>query len=363
MSQKNIIVIVACPLGLGGRGGIDRMMAQVHQSLSNRRVEGIDILFKQSWGESVGVVSVFYFIGFLLTALLHRASGKIVILHLNVASNGSTFRKMTIATIARLVGIRYVIHLHGARFREFYAASRPFLKKRIGSFFRKSTATVVLGSPWKKFIEEEGIRTKGDLYVIPNAVGGRPDKRFTEKAVIDILFLGVIGERKGVWVLLEALSYISELPWRAVLAGNGEIAKAQEMSKTYGIDSMVTIPGWKDAESIERLLYESDILVLPSFAENLPMSVIEGMAAGAAIVTTPVGATLDIITNASNGLIVPPGSSGDLAEALKTLILDENLRRRLSVAAQSYQREKLNIEAYVTEIVSVWRDVAFAEKR
>ena len=74
-----------------------------------------------------------------------------------------------------------------------------------------------------------------------------------------------------------------------------------------GLVSRVAVPGWVGSDGVERLIANSSILVLPSFVENLPMSVIEGMAAGLAVVATPVGAVEEIIEHEKTGLLIPPG--------------------------------------------------------
>jgi glycosyltransferase involved in cell wall biosynthesis len=79
---------------------------------------------------------------------------------------------------------------------------------------------------------------------------------------------------------------------------------------------------------VEALLDASDILVLPSFGENLPISVLEALAHAAAVICTRVAAPPDIIERESTGLIVKPGDVEGLASALGRPIDDQYLRRR-----------------------------------
>jgi glycosyltransferase involved in cell wall biosynthesis len=111
-------------------------------------------------------------------------------------------------------------------------------------------------------------------------------------------------------------------------------------------------------QGVADLLAQAHILVLPSFDENLPMSVIEGMAHELAIVTTPVGAVEDIIEDGVTGLLVPPGDAKALARALTRLITDTALRKALGRAAGAFHEEHLEIERYVVRLQRIWSETA-----
>jgi glycosyltransferase involved in cell wall biosynthesis len=118
-----------------------------------------------------------------------------------------------------------------------------------------------------------------------------------------------------------------------------------------------------EPEDVTRLLAASDIFALPSFSENLPMSVIEAMAAGLAVVATPVGAVEDIVSHGETGLLVQPGNAGELADALRQLITDAPLRARLGKAAKATHRARLDIAPYVENLTAIWREVADERRR
>ncbi len=150
-----------------------------------------------------------------------------------------------------------------------------------------------------------------------------------------------------------------ELPgWRATIAGDGEVEAARRATVAMGLADRISLPGWVGPDEVARLISEADILVLPSFIENLPVSVIEGMAAGLAVVATPVGAVEDIVTDGESGLLVPPGDVDALTAALTRLVGDPALRARLGAAAMAVHRERLEIGAFARTIADVWREAA-----
>ncbi|MEO6609341.1 MAG: glycosyltransferase family 4 protein, partial [Aestuariivirga sp.] len=334
-------VIVATPLGKGGEGGIDRLMDGVRASGLLEQQENLNLLFGTTRGRGSIWFSPFYLASFIMQLLWQRAIGRCDLVHINLASDGSTYRKTLVAKTAKALGIPYVLHLHGADYEEFLAAAKPALRYSIEAMFASADRVIVLGQVWRKFIIECLPVAPERVVIIPNAVPipKLPQKRDNSKQV-RILFLGRIGARKGVPTLLEALSMIADRSdWRAAIAGDGEIAETKSELQHRNLSARVEVPGWLGSEETELRLANADILVLPSRNENLPMSVIEAMAAGLAIVTTPVGATAEIIKHDETGLLIAVDDADGLAKALSRLIGDVKLRQRLGKAAQQFHRK------------------------
>ena len=130
-----------------------------------------------------------------------------------------------------------------------------------------------------------------------------------------LVFLGHLSARKGVPELLEALASpaLAALPWRATLAGGGPVDEFRARAAALGLADRVAFPGWIDQPAASALCAAADILVLPSHAEGLAMSVLEGLAHGLAVVATPVGAHAEVIEPEQSGLLVPPGDVAALA--------------------------------------------------
>jgi glycosyltransferase involved in cell wall biosynthesis len=195
--------------------------------------------------------------------------------------------------------------------------------------------------------------------VLPNATRQPtlPHRGGGEQA--HILFLGRIGDRKGVPQLGDALARMLPIAnWRATIAGDGALELARQRAVELGLADRVALPGWADADAVAALIADADIMVLPSFEENLPMSIIEGMASGLAIVATPVGAVEDIVSDGETGLLVPAGDVDALAAALTRLVTDPALRQRLGAAGLAVHRARLDIEPYVDRLAAIWKDAA-----
>ena len=366
-ADRSLKVMIATPGGRLGQGGIDRIMMSLHDELARQAAHDglkIEARFVQTRGNGHIVLSPLYLIGFCLRMVLARLLGQLDLVHINLASEGSTYRKLVIAALARLLSIPYVLHLHGAEYMIFWSERDSFINRQIRTMFEKASRIIVLGRPWREFVRRKVPEAADRIVIVPNATKAPTQPHMGGGDKVHILFLGRIGERKGVPQLCDALGDMKDLSgWKATLAGDGENEWLHQCLKQLQLEDRVAAPGWQGPEDVARLLSEADILVLPSFAENLPVSVIEGMAEGLAIVATPVGAIEDIITHEQNGLLVPPGDVVSLRTALERLLRDPQLRQGLGEAARETHRRQLDLPHYARNICSVWANAAWRNQR
>jgi glycosyltransferase involved in cell wall biosynthesis len=287
-----------------------------------------------------------------------RMAGRADVVHINLSSHGSTYRKLVIAGSARMLGIPYVLHLHGSQYQKFWKES-GFLSRRIRNLFEHAARVIVLGRIWRDFVAARAPGAANRIVIVPNATEAPSLPHAGGGEQVHILFLGRVGERKGVPQLIEALGRLSAIQgWRATIAGDGDVEAMCAKAAAVGLAGRVSLPGWVGPDGVAALIAEADILALPSFAENLPVSVIEGMAAGLAVVATPVGAVEDIVVDGQSGLLVPPGDVEALAEALRRLVEDPALRERLGTAAMAIHRQRLDLAPFADAICDVWRQAA-----
>lgn len=353
--DRTLRVLVATPVGEGGRGGIDRMMQALQQQLVAAGRDDVEVSFAATRGEGSILWSPAYLARFCWQMFRQRPD----VVHLNLASHGSTWRKVIVARLARQLGIPYVLHLHGGSYPEFWAAAPAFLAARIQAMFDHAAQIIVLGGVWERFVRERAPKAQGRILVLPNATARPqlPHKGGGDQ--VHILFLGRLNDLKGVPQLGEALYRMRDLPgWRATLAGDGGVELARTRRQEMGLTDRVEIPGWVDNKRVAELIAEADVLVLPSLTENLPMSVIEGMASGLAVVATPVGAVEDIVADGETGLLVPPGDVEALTAALTRVVEDAELRARLGRNAEAFHRQRLDIAPYAGAMVEAWRYAA-----
>jgi glycosyltransferase involved in cell wall biosynthesis len=346
-------VLIVTPMGQGGAGGIDRMMDALRPRAQEFAVEGFEAQFCASRGAGSLALAPFH----LARTLARVAAPGVDLVHINLSSHGSVTRKLTVAATARRFGRPYVVHLHGSRFADYFDAAGPGRRAAILSLFTRAARVAVLGRVWRDWLAERAPAAAPRIDILPNAVAApsalapRPPG-----APAHILFLGRLGPRKGSDELLQALALLPPGPaWRATLAGDGDVRGLARAIAGRGLGGRVQAPGWVGPAQVQALLADSDIVALPSHQENLPMSLIEGMAYGRAVIGTPVGAVTDIVRPGETGLLVPPGDVPALTGALRSLIEDLSLRARLGEAAMKMHRERLDLDGYAGRLSAIWR--------
>jgi glycosyltransferase involved in cell wall biosynthesis len=285
--------------------------------------------------------------------------GELDLLHLNLSSRGSTLRKLIVARWAHACRIPYLIHLHGSRFDRFYRGLPRPGQRLVRAMFASAVQIIVLGESWKKFVVDEVGADPAKIAIVYNGVPAPalPRCGTAAGAPCHVLFLGRLGARKGTPELIAALAdpTLAALPWRATIAGDGEVDRFRALPTENAIADRIAFPGWVDRGGVDRLLAEADILVLPSYEEGLPVAIIEALANGIAVVATPVGALPEILRDGETALLVGPGDTAGLAAALRRLIVDPALRQRIGAAGAAVYRRHFRVEDVAERILALYR--------
>ncbi|MDR5652862.1 glycosyltransferase [Ruixingdingia sedimenti] len=137
-----------------------------------------------------------------------------------------------------------------------------------------------------------------------------------------VVAIGRFSEQKGQLLLVRALALaVARAPGlHLVLVGDGELRGAMEAAVAQaGIGAHVTLTGWLDEAGVRAELAAAQALVLPSFAEGLPMVVMEAMAAARPVVATWIAGVPELVVPGGTGWLVPAGDAGALADALVAL--------------------------------------------
>ena len=219
-----------------------------------------------------------------------------------------------------------------------------------------SDKSIILSETFRPILTSLGVDSS-KLETIHTGIEFRPRPDKTDPKRVVISCVSRLGPRKGHKVLLEALNLIrGHLEHvRVCIVGDGE-ARGDLEHQARQLDlRRVHFMGHRD--DVENILSKSDIYVLPTTSDTLPISVIEAMFAGKAIVTTRVGGIPELIRDQETGLLAEPGNARQLADCLLRLLQDRDLRRQLGRNAQQYARDHLTADKMALKIENVYRSV------
>lgn len=354
-------VYIAVPRGLYGRGGIERQCQYIFEHYASSAPENAPELIELTTrGDGKHWQWPFVYIGAVLRFMGALLAANVDLLHLNMSVYASTWRKMGLALLAKLFAVPVVVHVHGGGFDEIYATSDPLTKLATKVLFRCADRILVLGAHWQSFVQKEFNIPSERLQQLLNAVPMPPEQppRDFNAPILEIVFLGEVGTRKGVDVLIPALAKIADLPnWRMTIAGNGNIERYKAEAAALGIAERVQFTGWLNPQAAQEILQRGHILVLASRQENLPMSVLEAMAYGLVVVSTPVGAVPQVLKDGESGYLVAMGDEDALAAALREALLNPSRSAAMAAKAKRFFAENLTIEAYIPRLVRIYQEL------
>jgi len=172
-----------------------------------------------------------------------------------------------------------------------------------------------------------------------------------------LLFVGNDWYRKGVWYLLLAFSIVHKKISNTmlVLTGPPQAPFISLAKKLKLMDSIIFV-GNPDEETLAKLYASCDIFVLPSFHEGFSQTIIEAMAFGKPVVTTPI-AGYPVVTHGQEGFIVSPGDYKSIATSIVTLLENEELYQRMSIKAFE-KAKKYTWKASAEKLLEIYKEIA-----
>ncbi len=255
------------------------------------------------------------------------------IVHIHTASYNSFRRSALFISLAKFFKRKVVIHIHGGGFKEYYEKNTPFVHKNL----LKCNTIIALTEYWKEFFEGLGFE---NVIVVPNVVDSPTiQERKCDDGKTHILYLGLITKAKGIFDLIDTIyEHKEDLKGNIVLhiGGNGETETLKKMIGDYSLQDIVLFEGWVSGEKKVELLNNTDVFILPSYTEGLPISILEAMSYSLPVISTPVGGIPEVITAGENGLLVQPGDKEALYGAIINLVENKSLRENMGKA--SYQK-------------------------
>lgn len=275
------------------------------------------------------------------------------IVHLNTSLNPRAYwRDLVYLAVAKLCGARVVYQVHGGALPQVFFRGNRLLDGLLRGALKLADAVVVLARielrAYRKFVP--GLQ----VVALPNAIDHTPyaslgRTRPAPGTPLRLVYVGRLAREKGLLETLQALklAHTQGVPVQLAIAGSGpDEAKLRQLAHGLRLSGDVAFIGPVFGAAKARLLAGADAMVLASHSEGLPYALLEGMAAGAAVIATRVGAMPDVVVEGVHGYFVPPHNPIAIARAIIRLAQDRELLARMSEAcrrriAGSYSIERL----------------------
>lgn len=286
--------------------------------------------------------------------------GKFDVLHVHVASDISIFRKFLFVYAGFLMRKPVVLHVHGGDFDIFYRKCPAPVRYLIRTTMGRCGKVLVLSAHWRAFFQ--GLIPAELVEEMPNGI---PTHEYTHcynpaQPVYNFLFLGRLTKLKGVYDLLEAADRLVHgagmTQLRFYLAGDGEEEQVCTLIREKKLQKHVQLLGWLDHQAKIDWLSRTDAVVLPSYVEGLPMSLLEAMAAGKPVISTSIGGIPDLVSS-ENGWLVQPGNIEQLCACLQEASTNPDLTEHMAACNMQKARSTYDISAKNERLLTLYRQL------
>lgn len=239
------------------------------------------------------------------------------IVHIHGAANASFYRCRMFINQVKRFNKKVILHEHAADFREFYAEAKD--KEEIVETINSCDKLIVLSQSWKEYFASIGV--DGDKIAILNNIVSppvlKPQQRTDDK--LHLLFLGEISNRKGGYDLLKAIAdnrTLFEGKLKLRMGGNVVDGDINQFITENRLADIVSYEGWIAGEHKIECLNWADVYILPSYNEGLPIAILEAMSYSHPVISTPVGGIPEVVHTGVNGILVEPGNTPQIAQAI-----------------------------------------------
>ncbi len=370
-SHKVIMVISQFYPLLGGAEVQARQLAGalvkkgVHVSVLTRRLKGVpprEVLDGVSVYRAIRTVPVPFLWGvfFMLSVFvfLYRKRKEYTIIHCHILQEFQT----VVALFFKIIFNKKVIvkMSSSGETSDIKLLKRSLMGKLFYPLIKRVDAVVAVCKQSTRELINGGFSGER-IAEIPNGVdldrfAQRPPRRGLK--VPTITFVGRLDRYKGVDFLLEAFKRVLSRGSnsRLLIVGSGpDETLLKDKAVRLHLEENIQFLGKR--EDVFSLLLDSDIFVLPTLSEGMSNVLLEAMACGLPVVATTVGGNCDLISNRHNGILVPPGDSGTLGEALMEILHDAPLARQLGDKARKTVQENYSMESITDRYLALYNRI------
>jgi glycosyltransferase involved in cell wall biosynthesis len=168
-------------------------------------------------------------------------------------------------------------------------------------------------------------------------------KSISAKSLLNLVAIGRLSPEKGLLSLIKAISNVRHLPIHLNIVGDGILKKdIEELIRSLNLDEKITLLGYRT--DVESVLENNDALIMPSYREGLPMTLIEAACKGLPMIASEVGGIPSIVEHDKNGILFNPHNINEIEESIKSFVnnskffifnaqsMSESFQKRFSIS-------------------------------
>src|SRR3990172_1127677 len=287
------------------------------------------------------------------------------IVHINSSyDTKGIVRDLFFIIVSWWLGRKIILQIHSEIDFNKYPKTIKWIARQV---FPLSNKILVFSKNDMKKIEM--LAKKEKIEILKNAVKvddfTSKDKSFKKDLSIPehgevILFLSRLIKEKGVYDLIESITTVAKDYKNVyfIIAGGGPERNRMEMiCKEKGIEKEVRFTGHVNYKNLLKAYSCADIFVLPTYSEAMPMVILEALAAGLPIISTPIGAIPDIIKDGINGFLIEPNSPKQLAEKILFLLHNEETKKRIGEVNIQLAREEYDVKVILNKLEQLYLSI------
>ncbi|MDP4183033.1 MAG: glycosyltransferase family 4 protein [Bacillota bacterium] len=349
--MKRYRIILVGP-SLKTQGGISSVIRTYLASFQ----KDVKITFIPTYFGRNRAIDILFFVIAIFRITLNCITRPGAIFHINSSYYGSFLRKSILANICFVFRKKVLFHIHAGEFNLFIDAASDRKKRSIIKLLNRVNKVIILSESFKSYFSRYVKSEKLEVIYNPCPfVAEQYTKRSNNK--LKLLFVGRIWHDKGAYDLLEAIKLIDSKDLTVQLFGDGEVKKFTDLVKAEGLDDIIKVNPWVSQKELLKLYDSSDLLVLPSYAEGLPMSVLEAMGRGLPVIATVVGGIPEAVSDGQNGYLIKPGDTLDLKTKIEIFLNNPELCTQMGKKSLEIAKEKFSIPVIKKKLLLTYEEL------
>lgn len=267
--------------------------------------------------------------------------------------------------VSKRLSIPVIYTAHGWPFTE----GIPTIKRKVFALIEKimaywSDRIITVSDYDRRIALTAGVSSELQLVTVHNGI---PDSRPTlarnglvseagGNRDVKLVMVARFEQPKDQILLLKALAPLRGKKWNIEFVGDGPLlGSARQVSNALGLDEQVRFSG--ECEDVTERLNNSDVLLLISRWEGLPLTILEGMRASLPVIASDVGGVSEQVEDGVTGFLVPRDESAEITTAVERLLSDGELRRRMGLEGRAHYEEKFSYDQMLEKTLGVYRGV------